>query len=115
MTFYLFKITHRGKRLGNHSPKAVIAYCLYIACRKHKYSLTGMLICRVVNIQEDEMLQCMEPLTTSLWEKANSARKNFLGRPNPHLYWSEYVRHSILQWLRKLKVGAGSGEVLVDV
>jgi hypothetical protein len=74
-----------------------------------------MLICRVVNIQGDGMLQCIEPLTTLLWEKSNSVRKNFLGRPKPHHYRSEYVRDSILQWLRKLKVEAGSEEVLVDV
>lgn len=42
-------------------------------------------------------------------------RKNFLGRPKPHLYRSEYVRHSILQWLRKLKVEAGFEEILVDI
>ncbi|OCL03006.1 hypothetical protein AOQ84DRAFT_392560 [Glonium stellatum] len=116
MASYLFKITHGGKRLVGHSRMAVIAGCLYVACQRHKYSLTGMHICRVVNIQEDEMLQCMEPLTTLLWEKAKSGRKNFLGRPKPHLYRSEYVRHSILQWLRKLRVGAWSAEeLLIDV
>lgn len=58
----LFKKVNDDKLLKGKSPEAIMAACIYIACREHQVTRTFKEICNVTKVSKKEIGRCFKIL-----------------------------------------------------